>query len=1023
MQHVGAPWHAESFDHFLSESLPALLAERLPVAGFQAEPAGGHACRVTVVVSAGRRERTVTYGAVPRPDTEGVFVLDGRRRVVNPLASDEHLDQATVRCVGEQLRDFVADRLGKAPADLDWDEALVRSLLPLEAWVREFLLDPDRENVQDLEETNWLARATHLRRIRLAKSAEDLVGTLGPWTPGRRRMLAAGQYGRTCPFETPEGINIGRVLHVARGATIRDSRLVIQDDSPAARLGLTASTTPLLAHTDANRVLMGVNMARQWLAPPDPEPALVQTGNEPDAPAFWCGRNLLTAFVAWGVDTYEDALLLSESAAGRLGYPEPLEPGDKLSNRHGQKGVVSRIVPDADMPHLVDGTPADIVCSFMGLHTRLNYGQVREALLGRIAHAKGEPMVVAPFQAPSDQEVRQMLRDAGLPPDGMEVLRSGRDGEPLSRPSTVGWVYWGKTYHVARAKLRLGTDRDQACYQGVTEYTVMREAGTYANVADRFNTAAATRPDAETLGDRLAQGPMPPASPPTPVCAGLLRRLALAGIHADLDDRGLALRLARPEGTVLELAQPVAHPWLPDQSLVEVGAAEDVPEFESLRQANARAQRMVSGGVPKAVAQRSLQQLADRLGQYLDALVEPRRLQMGNRVLFSGRAVIAPGNGLTLEQVGLPEEMACELFGPLVSGEVDGASAVEARSPEASAALDSVMARSWVVVNRAPTLTPTCIVAFRPVRRPGRVIRMHALATPWMNADYDGDQAAVFLPLSEQAQAEAGEMLSVRGHLRRDPSLIRWMAPHQEMLWALADLSRTDEGRQEVTQILGGDLSAPGALVTRNALGDALRHVLERDGVDRAVAVAEELADLGFRRVRASGASLHPLLGSALSRPAPGRDAMVEFVESWTDYDNPAFGPQALAVKSGARGNVWQQTNLLNGLTMLDADGHFVDVEHGLCDGRTPHEVFVAAAGAREGLAETARQVLRGTHEFAYEYYGWRPRGVQGYGVLARAMRAGRPGVVFAHAAATGEVDPLEDIDARLFVGWHRPES
>ena len=139
---------------------------------------------------------------------------------------------------------------------------------------------------------------------------------------------------------------------------------------------------PLLEHDDPNRILMGANMMGQWIIPPDPEPALVQTGFEPDAPNFWCGRNLLTAFISWGGDTIEDGIVISESCAHRLGYPQPAEPGDKISNRHGSKGVISRIMPDNLMPHLPDGTPVELIYSFMGVPGRLNFRPDSRSIVG-----------------------------------------------------------------------------------------------------------------------------------------------------------------------------------------------------------------------------------------------------------------------------------------------------------------------------------------------------------------------------------------------------------------------------------------------------------------------------------------------------------------------------------------------------------------------------------------------------------------------------------------------------------------
>jgi DNA-directed RNA polymerase beta subunit len=270
--------------------------------------------------------------------------------------------------VGEILHDYIESQLGEAPAQVAWDEALLRAWLPLDEWIRMGLRQAP--SGYPLDSINWLAIHCHLRRLDV---------------PDRQKLLTPGHFGRVCPFETPEGPNMGRRLSIAVGAEIREGKLVIVDERPEAALGLTAAMVPLLEHDDPFHLLMGTNMMRQWLPPSDPEPALVQSGNEPNVPDFWCGRNLLTAFICWGEDTFEEGVVLSETGARQLSYPYPVEPGDKLSNRHGIKGVVSRILPDEQMPHLADGTPVDLMFHSSGLHARMNFGQVREALLGRIA--------------------------------------------------------------------------------------------------------------------------------------------------------------------------------------------------------------------------------------------------------------------------------------------------------------------------------------------------------------------------------------------------------------------------------------------------------------------------------------------------------------------------------------------------------------------------------------------------------------------------------------------------------------
>src|SRR5437764_4332255 len=168
---TATPWHKDSFDRFLGESLPRLLAERVPLAGYRVEPEDVYTCRVTVVIAAGAGEITLVYAGFPQPDAQGIFEIDGARRVVMPVATTEDLDVAEIDCAGEQLYDYVAGRLGHAPAHLPWDEALARAWLPLDGWARDFLTQVEDDfsaqisNAQWLDQTNWLALHTHLRRL------------------------------------------------------------------------------------------------------------------------------------------------------------------------------------------------------------------------------------------------------------------------------------------------------------------------------------------------------------------------------------------------------------------------------------------------------------------------------------------------------------------------------------------------------------------------------------------------------------------------------------------------------------------------------------------------------------------------------------------------------------------------------------------------------------------------------------------------------------------------------------------
>jgi len=1009
-----APWHRASFDRLINERLPELLAARGPLLGYHAEDGEGYTCRISVTLAAnGAGDIALTFD-LPQPDADGLFMLDGQPRVVVPVASSEYLEDAEIRCVGEQLHDYLDERLTEAPANMLRDESVARAWLPLDVWWGDFLA----ANAQRLDDTNWLSERTHLRRLIV---------------PEREHVLNPGHFGRVCPFEMPEGPNIGHVFSIARGAEIADGRLVVVDDRPEAALGLTASMVPLLEHTDANRLLMGANMMRQWLRPEQPEPALVQAGNEPSAPGFWCGFNLLTAFVSWGADTYEDALLISESCAKRLRYPAPVEPGDKFSNRHGSKGVISRIVPDAEMPHLADGTPVELVYNFLSVHTRMTFGQVREAVLGRIARAVGEPVVAPPFHAPEAEALHRRLAEAGLPEDGMEQLYD--HGQPLERRSLVGWVYWGLTYHTAADKIHASVTPQGSCQrQGEMEYFAMRDLGAFATVRETYNTRAAERPDAGTLAERAAAGPIAQAPPPSPQWETVRGRLAAAGICAELEGESITFRFAPPEEGALQLAQPAPHPWLPERELTAIGLLPEVPGGADVEKSNARLARMLASGVPAGLLQRASGELAERINAYVAELLmvpsspdggfaPPRRtsrLHFGARVLFSGRTVLAPGVGVRLDQLGLAEEMAWLLFGPLVQRGIGSAEDVAARSDRATAALDEIMARSWVILNRAPTFMPTALLAFHPVRIPDRVIRLHPLACPAMNGDYDGDQAAVFLPLTEAGQREAAEIFSVAGHLRRDPSLLRWFAPAQEMVWGLALLSLTPAGREELQRLLDEE---PNDLLTHDVLVTMLGKRFIPDHADEILALLQRLMERGLQVARQSGASINPFIGETMPKPPmPAADApeawslyaegLIERLAARTDYTGVELGPQLLAVKSGARGSLRSLLQLIGSRgTVTDVRGCQAPIRHSYPEGLTPKELFASVVGARNGLLHLASETYRMA-------YGVRePAKPKGFTVLARALRAEHPGLVFAHAAATGEVDPLTDIDSRLFVG------
>ena len=127
--------------------------------------------------------------------------------------------------------------------------------------------------------------------------------------------------------------------------------------------------------------------------------------------------------------------------------------GDKMAGRHGNKGVVSKIVPVEDMPYLADGTPVDIVLNPLGVPSRMNIGQILETHLGWAASKLNETLAVPAFEAPSMDQIREKLKEAGLPESGKTTVYDGLTGRAMDNPVTVGYIYMMKLSHLVDDKI------------------------------------------------------------------------------------------------------------------------------------------------------------------------------------------------------------------------------------------------------------------------------------------------------------------------------------------------------------------------------------------------------------------------------------------------------------------------------------------------------------------------------------------------------------------------------------------
>jgi DNA-directed RNA polymerase subunit beta len=130
-----------------------------------------------------------------------------------------------------------------------------------------------------------------------------------------------------------------------------------------------------------------------------------------------------------------------------------LSVGDKMAGRHGNKGVIARILPDEDMPYLPDGTPVEIVLNPLGVPSRMNVGQILETHLGWAAKALGVQFATPVFDGATEREIKKALTDAHLPTSGKTALFDGMTGTQFEQPVTVGYIYMMKLSHLVDDKI------------------------------------------------------------------------------------------------------------------------------------------------------------------------------------------------------------------------------------------------------------------------------------------------------------------------------------------------------------------------------------------------------------------------------------------------------------------------------------------------------------------------------------------------------------------------------------------
>lgn len=486
---------------------------------------------------------------------------------------------------------------------------------------------------------------------------------------------------------------------------------------------------------------------------------------------------------------------------------------------------------------------------------------------------------------------------------------------------------------------------------------------------------------------------------------------------------------------------------------------------------NNRLKKLIDLNAPEVIRrneQRMLQEAVDALidnnsarsGRAVAATGQRRRLKslsdmlkgkqgrfrqnlLGKRVDYSGRSVIVAGPELKINQCGLPKMMALELFKPFVIGELiereqahnirSASRLIEMGETVVWDALDEVIKGKYVLLNRAPSLHRLSIQAFQPVLIEGRAIQLHPLVCKGFNADFDGDQMAVHLPLSDAAQKEAREIMAANKnllkpadgspilHIEQDIVLgcyyltydrvgetdrVHPYSSVNEMLMALdagalrlqsvvrvmfrGEVRQTTVGRILFNEMFPDDLPFQDEAMTKKRLQKVMAKVYALYGQEKTAEIADKLKDMGFRYATQSGLSI----GMGDFEPISGMKDLIEAgdertasiseqyeqgfitederyrltVENWTKIEAQVKellseqmvgrdSSTAIAINSGARGNVSQLLNAVGMLGVLsDASGRAIElpIKSGYIAGLDPLEYFTGTRGTRKALIDIA---------------------------------------------------------------------
>ncbi|RIA93325.1 hypothetical protein C1645_819512 [Glomus cerebriforme] len=501
-------------------------------------------------------------------------------------------------------------------------------------------------------------------------------------------------------------------------------------------------------------------------------------------------------------------------------HERKIEVGDKLTTRFGNKGVVAKIVPESQMPFDEEGKTIDIIFNPLGVPTRMNSGQLLEVILASAARKLDTKLLVRPFNTLSLEAIKSISQEAGIKNFGSQKLFDGQTGLPFQQEIYNGYIYVLKLNHMV-------TDKFHARNTG--SYSLL-----YQQPLKGRSRGGGQRVGEMEVGDMQAHGAsynlmemMGPKS--DDIYKRRLMRNSLYFDNRQIDlrsnNRGLFdPRIFGPylnyechcgkykgkqnEGQICERCETLIALFkvlATDLSNILKISVKDLEDIIYLR-----SYIVVDNGLTKIIADKQLsdeiitqaQQLIEGLVQednpdnsetksvfledYQDFLENEsllqklsgkegilRRYSLGKRVDYSARSVIVPNPTLQLEQVGLPDKIV--FFW-----------------------LDKIIQNHPVLVNRAPSLHRLSIQAFYPQLTLGNSIELHPLVTTALNADFDGDQVAIYLPLTKQCQKEAKELMLSPQHIIDPKNGYLIDNPTQDMILGIYYLTKEKKGKNLV---------------------------------------------------------------------------------------------------------------------------------------------------------------------------------------------------------------------------------